>query len=255
MKDVTIKRKETYERMAVDFKQDRQLTGYHHFRRLEIILSLLNKLGENLLILDAGCGDGLQMELYSQSHRVVGMDIAFTRLKRAKERVKKNAVFQGDLFKLPLKEGRCDLVILGEVLEHLEEPEVVLREIYRILKPSGHIILDTPSQSNIVDIILKLFGIKPQWGYKVDTTHLWFFTMNQVVALLKNAGYTIAKIKGGSFIRYDLPIIHHCTWVKKRRWVYRLFDCTVGKLPLLKRLGAIQVFMAKKVSTGRCTVG
>lgn len=246
MNNATTKRKQVYEKMAVDFEQGHQLNGYHHFRRLEIIESLLNRLGENLVVLDAGCGDGLQMKQYSRSHEVVGMDIAFARLKRAQERMGKHVVFAGDLFILPIKERSLDVVILGEVIEHLEEPEAVLREIHRVLKPSGSVIVDTPSQSNIVDIILRLFGIKPQWGYKVDATHLWFFTMNQVRTLLNHGGFTVEKIIGGPFIRYDLPIIHHCTWVRKRWWVYRLFDCTLGKLPVLKQLGAIQIFMARK---------
>ena len=44
-----MERKEEYEKMAVDFEHDRQVNGYHHFRRLEIILSFLKKLGEKLL--------------------------------------------------------------------------------------------------------------------------------------------------------------------------------------------------------------
>lgn len=52
---------EKYERMAVDLDQDHHLNEYHHFRRLEIVLSFLRKLGKDLIILDAGCGDGLQL--------------------------------------------------------------------------------------------------------------------------------------------------------------------------------------------------
>lgn len=132
-----------------------------------------------------------------------GVDISLTRLKRAKDRVNKNVVFLGDLFRLPIKDNKFDVVILGEVIEHLEEPRVVLREIHRILKSSGYILLDTPSQSNIIDMILRLLGIEPKWGYKVDKTHLWFFKMNQVKDLLHNTGYRQMKIRGGPFIRYD----------------------------------------------------
>jgi len=233
--------------MAEDFEYGHHLNGYHHFRRLEIVLFFLRKLGKDLLILDAGCGDGLQMEKYIQSYRVVGVDISLTRLRRAKDRINKDAVILADLFRLPFKNNRFDVVILGEVIEHIEEPELVLKEIHRVLRSSGHILLDTPSQSNMVDLILRLLGIKPKWGYKLDKTHLWFFKMNQVKKLLQEAGYGQVKIRGGPFLRYDLPIINHCTWVKKRWWAYRIFDSSVGKLPILRQLGAIQVFMAKKV--------
>lgn len=238
---------EKYERMAADFEQNHQFNGYHHFRRLEIVLSFLRKLRKDLVILDAGCGDGLQLDKYIKSYLAFGVDISLTRLKRAKEQVKKSVVFSGDLFNLPIKNSRFDVVILGEVIEHIEEPVVVLKEIHRILKSSGYILLDTPSQSNIVDMILRLLGIEPKWGFKVDKTHLWFFKMNQVKELLQRAGYMQVTIRGGPFIRYDLPIMHHCTWVKRRWWAYKVFDFTVGRLPILRQLGAIQVFMAKKV--------
>lgn len=239
-------RKEVYEGVAESFEQDYQLNGYHHFRRLEVILSFLKKLGNNLLVLDAGCGDGLQLEKYVRSNRAYGMDISLTRLERAKERLGENILFSGDLFRFPLKESVFDVVILGEVIEHLEEPEMALREVHRVLNPSGHIIMDIPSQSNMVDMILRLFRKNPKWGFEVDKTHLWFFKMSQVIRLLKETGYIQIKIKGGPFLRYNLPIIHHCTWVKKRWWVYRIFDFTIGNLPFLGRLGAIQVYMAKK---------
>jgi cyclopropane fatty-acyl-phospholipid synthase-like methyltransferase len=67
---------EKYERMAADFEQNHQLNGYHHFRRLEIVLSFLRKLGKDLIILDAGCGDGLQLDKYVKSYMAFGVDIS-----------------------------------------------------------------------------------------------------------------------------------------------------------------------------------
>jgi ubiquinone/menaquinone biosynthesis C-methylase UbiE len=247
LKDRTTERREEYEKVARDFKQAHVLNGYHHFRRLELTLSFLGRLGNNLLVLDAGCGDGIQMEHYNHSNRVCGMDLSLTRLKRARERLNGNPLFLADLLDIPLKANTLDVVILGEVIEHMEEPHSVLTEIHRILKPSGHLILDTPSKSNLVDILLRMCGVQPTWGYEVDKTHVWFFDMGRVIELLKKAGYKVVRVRGGPFLRYTLPIVHHCTWVKRRWWVYRCFDATFGKLPVLNRLGAIQIFMAQKV--------
>jgi SAM-dependent methyltransferase len=55
---------------------------------------------------------------------------------------------------LPLESGEFDNVVMLAVLEHLAEPEPVLREAYRILKPGGSLILTWPSA--MVDPILKM---------------------------------------------------------------------------------------------------
>jgi 2-polyprenyl-3-methyl-5-hydroxy-6-metoxy-1,4-benzoquinol methylase len=59
---------------------------------------------------------------------------------------------------LPLESGQFDHVVMLAVLEHLPEPEPVLREAYRILTPGGSLIMTWPS--GMVDPILKvLHGI------------------------------------------------------------------------------------------------
>jgi SAM-dependent methyltransferase len=55
---------------------------------------------------------------------------------------------------LPLESGQFDHVVMLAVLEHLVEPEPVLREVYRILAPGGSLILTWPS--SMVDPILKV---------------------------------------------------------------------------------------------------
>ena len=60
---------------------------------------------------------------------------------------------------LPLESGQFDNVVMLAVLEHLAEPEPVLREAYRILAPGGSLILTWPS--SMVDPILKvLHGLR-----------------------------------------------------------------------------------------------
>src|SRR5271167_4353279 len=62
---------------------------------------------------------------------------------------------RGDLrLQLPLQDGKFDHVVMLAVLEHLTEPEKVLREAYRILEPGGSLIMTWPS--SMVDPILNV---------------------------------------------------------------------------------------------------
>ena len=58
-----------YEEIADKFPHNHLLGGYHHFRRLELMLYFLSKLGYNLLVLDAGCGDGVQAKRISEKNK------------------------------------------------------------------------------------------------------------------------------------------------------------------------------------------
>lgn len=53
-------------------------------------------------------------------------------------------VLPADAHHLPLADASADVVLMGEVLEHVEQPERVLREAHRVLKPGGHLIADVP---------------------------------------------------------------------------------------------------------------
>lgn len=50
----------------------------------------------------------------------------------------------GDIHNLPLESGSVDAILCMNVLEHVEEPQKAVREIYRVLKPGGYAYFDTP---------------------------------------------------------------------------------------------------------------
>jgi len=153
--------KTRYEEVAKDFPQNHLLDGYHHFRRLDLTLHFLDRLGWNLLVLDVGCGDGIQAERISEKNKVIGIDISRIRIQRARRRVPKAAFIVGDLYHLPFKENIFDVLTLEEVIEHLHKPKKALLELKRVTTFKGHLILDTPSKSNIIDKFLRFLGREP----------------------------------------------------------------------------------------------
>jgi 2-polyprenyl-3-methyl-5-hydroxy-6-metoxy-1,4-benzoquinol methylase len=94
-------------------------------------------------MLDIGCGweARLLRELEAHIGRGVGIDFKAPNIKT--ERLETiSAVLKGDL---PFKENSFDLITMLAVLEHLEHPEVILKEIARLLRPGGGLLITVPS--------------------------------------------------------------------------------------------------------------
>lgn len=107
------------------------------------LASLLPK----LKVADFGCGTGvLSVAIARWAEKVVAIDQSAAALERARERARregaKNITFlREDLHRLSLPAGKMDLVVLSQSLHHVEEPQAVLGEAARILKPGGKIVV------------------------------------------------------------------------------------------------------------------
>ncbi|MBU0617484.1 MAG: methyltransferase domain-containing protein, partial [Planctomycetes bacterium] len=104
-------------------------------------------------VLDVGCSQGIASLLLGQEgHQVVGVDIdpaaiefAQRELDAYPDPVKENVEFRLVApHELPFEDGSFDTVLLGEVIEHLNRPELMLAEIRRLLKPGGTVVITTP---------------------------------------------------------------------------------------------------------------
>lgn len=115
----------------------------------------------NLTILDLGSGEGGTSYTLSRNNFVVSLDYSFTRLKRHSQnfdkidhyRINSNAKL------LPFASISFDLIILQDVIEHINETELLIIELNRILKPGGIIYLSTPNRFSVFNIISD-----PHWG-------------------------------------------------------------------------------------------
>jgi SAM-dependent methyltransferase len=97
-------------------------------------------------ILDAGCGDGRFLEFcaaVAPQSQLVGLDISRVRTKRVTD--KGFIALQSDNERLPFTDESFHLVLLIEVIEHVQHPETVIAEVTRVLRPEGRLILTTPN--------------------------------------------------------------------------------------------------------------
>ncbi len=106
----------------------------------------------NVRVLDAGSGRGdlaIFLARKFPQWRVTGMDLSDERASIARTAAQHlglpNIEFQtGNLEALPFR-GQFDLIISADVLEHIEDDRIVLRNLFRALRPGGHLILTSPS--------------------------------------------------------------------------------------------------------------
>lgn len=106
------------------------------------------------LVLDAGCGSGrvFQHRLAGRVRRVLGVDL--TGEPRGNPNLDDAAT--GNLCALPLRDAAFDLVIMSHVAEHLSEPEPVFRELARVLRAGGRLLLLTPNRWHYVPMLGRL---------------------------------------------------------------------------------------------------
>ena len=96
--------------------------------------------------IDVGCGDGQAWGAWldRRAARYVGVDISETAVEAARARGLE-AIAVNDATELPFPDESFDAAVCTEVLEHLFEPQVATREIWRVLRPGGHLIATVPN--------------------------------------------------------------------------------------------------------------
>lgn len=97
---------------------------------------------EGSVLLDLACGGGLLApHVGGLGHRHVGLDLSSSALPVARDHGV--TPVRGDVLRLPFADEVADVVVAGEVLEHVAEPERLVAEAARVLRPGGTLVLDT----------------------------------------------------------------------------------------------------------------
>lgn len=133
---------------------------------------LLKYSGEN--VLDVGCGIGQHLAALGPKPLKVGVDISLGALKRAQVRSDQVLPIQADAYRLPFPSSSFDTALSIDVIEHLEHPADLLREMSRILRPNGCLILQTPNYpiKRFYDVINYMKPSGWRESIKDDPTHV-----------------------------------------------------------------------------------
>ena len=212
----------------------------NHWRRNLVELKLrdiaLFPLGElsGKRILDVGCGNGLYVLTFLKmdAQFVGGQDLSETHIQRLHEDCqasgfsdKNYEIKRGDCAKLQFPDSSFDLVFSGDFFEHISEKtkEDVLREIYRVLKPGGKVVLKTPNLDYLRLIVffrrcLAVLMFRAPWKIHVahtrdnpDCEHFGLTNHRRLEALLWKNTFHEAKVVLTAVTRKGFP-----------RWLGRL---------------------------------
>lgn len=151
--------RDVYERRAeLEYAQPAAVRDTTVDRKFERILEVLAARLPCERFLDAGCGDGRYLaalaSLPERPNEVVGTDIAERILATARRAVEVTGVeaelVRANLEALPFDDGEFDVILCSQVLEHLLDPAAGLRELARIARLGGTVILSTDNRRALV---------------------------------------------------------------------------------------------------------
>jgi len=149
--------------------------------------------GKNKKVLDLGCGSGQFVKfLNKRNNQAEGVEIS--------KKVAKIGQGQGLKIKItdlhhtfPYNKDTFHAVTAGEIIEHIYDTDFFLKEIKRILKPNGFLILSTPNIATIGRRLMLLFGINPliETSLTQGSGHIRYFTEISLKELLEKHGFKI----------------------------------------------------------------
>jgi O-antigen biosynthesis protein len=154
---------------------------------------LLALVGRADRVLDVGCSTGYLAErMQKQGSTVVGLDVDERSAELARQFCE--AVYVGDVetMELPFEPGTFDVILGGDLIEQLRDPQGFLTRIRPFLRPGGRLVLSTPNIANWAMRLGLLFGRfrYTEWGI-LDQTHTHLFTRKTLEETLQAAGYRI----------------------------------------------------------------
>ena len=168
---------------------------------------ILSLLGEDChRIIDLGCGEGITLERLMKEFpdkECFGVDLSNFNIGTCQSY--RLPVVCGDITQLGLKAASMDCCLLLDVIEHLEKPEVVLDEIFRILRPGGTLILAFPNDRMF--FLSRLLFLKLKEAF-YDPGHVRQWQPKEMRNLLQKKGFRVNGISSLPFFFWTFSLYH-----------------------------------------------
>ncbi len=212
-----------YQNLGLAFEYESKWRDLRFIDKLKIIQSY-KKSGT---LLDVGCGPGVFLEMAKEVYDCYGVDINFGHCQKAKEKGVLN-IFNGTLKNAKFENNFFDVIIALNVLEHIPSPMNELKEINRVLKKDGILMLEIP---NIQSIWFKLF--RKKWRQFLPD-HYFYFSPDTITKYLQKTSFDVLKIGYDKKI-FDLGyMVSRFSLINRR--LGKLFSKLIFQMKLNNRL-------------------
>ncbi|HEU4419608.1 MAG TPA: class I SAM-dependent methyltransferase [Planctomycetota bacterium] len=153
-------------------------------------------------VLDVGCAAGYFLRVAEKrGHDVQGVEPSQAIAAQAVAALGNERIHVGTL-ETAVKQknwapGSFDLVTLWDVLEHVPEPQPLLRTVRELLKPSGRLLLET---QNVSSVVARVLGRR--WHHYKHDEHLYHFSPQTIRILLADCGFRVLDLRSGFAGKY-----------------------------------------------------
>lgn len=234
---------------------------YGHAKKVRLFREAIERLrskqgGSSVSILDIGCGSGYAVTrfLSKEGDTVLGIDMHPPNIAYAKKHFGQTGIDFAcvDAERLLLERKSFDIIVMADVLEHLDHPAEVLLSAMKLLEPEGHILITIPNGRGpfeleswlsklplIGPVLLKLTDLlvalmdktlfRGMWSqvatvtpsdlpYNSESGHVQFFTRSQITELLSGVGLEIERSRNLSFLSGPFTNYVFSPWSRFCRW-------------------------------------
>lgn len=163
-------------------------------RRYEFIRNIIEqsqqRLHRTVSLLDIGCGDGYWLSRLNglPNVKLYGMDYNHIRVDRARKALPDVEIYHSDIFTYS-PHRTFDLVLLSQVIEHVDDDRALLQKVRGFLNSDGVLILGTPNEGSPAHELQR-----KKLGASFQTDHVHFYTEPEIRSKIKQAGFVIEDI-------------------------------------------------------------
>ena len=167
--------------------------------RVKKSIQIIQRISPKGRLLDVGCSTG-EWALFwkNDGWESYGIDVNKENISQAEKKGIITKLCDLNSQQIPFADGYFDVIIAGEVIEHLVDTDRFVRDLFRCLKVGGYLLITTPNLVSLENRLRILFGFYPIWvDYKLENSgHVRAYTPRTLKKHLHSIGFEIIKTTG-----------------------------------------------------------